>query len=46
MADHRHLLSYSYCLGITRITDNRHHPTDVLAGGVLGSVIAIVAVRS
>lgn len=34
----------SQCLGITRITDNRHHPTDVLAGSILGTFIAIVAV--
>ena len=31
--------------GITRITDNRHHPTDVLSGAILGTVIAIIAVR-
>jgi membrane-associated phospholipid phosphatase len=31
--------------GFTRITDNRHHDTDVLAGGILGTVIAIIAVR-
>jgi len=30
-------------IGITRITDNRHHPTDVLAGSILGTFIAIVA---
>jgi len=31
--------------GITRISDNRHHPTDVLAGAILGSFIAIIGVR-
>lgn len=30
--------------GITRITDNRHHPTDVLSGAILGTVVAIIAV--
>ncbi|CAF0971743.1 unnamed protein product [Adineta ricciae] len=32
-------------IGITRITDNRHHPTDVLAGAILGTGIAIIAFR-
>lgn len=32
-------------IGITRITDNRHHPTDVLGGAILGSVVAIIAFR-
>ncbi|CAF3057085.1 unnamed protein product [Rotaria sp. Silwood2] len=32
-------------IGITRITDNRHHATDVLSGAILGTVIAIIAVR-
>jgi membrane-associated phospholipid phosphatase len=31
--------------GITRITDFYHHPTDVLAGAILGTIIAIIAVR-
>ena len=34
------------CLGITRITDNRHHPTDVLGGAILGTIVAIIGVRS
>ncbi|CAF0930186.1 unnamed protein product [Adineta steineri] len=33
-------------IGITRITDHRHHPTDVLGGAILGTVIAIIAFRS
>ncbi|CAF1247469.1 unnamed protein product [Rotaria magnacalcarata] len=32
-------------IGITRITDNRHHPTDVLAGAILGTFVAIIAFR-
>jgi len=32
-------------IGITRVTDNRHHGTDVLAGAILGTVIAIIAFR-
>lgn len=31
--------------GITRITDNRHHVTDVLSGAILGTAIAIMTVR-
>ncbi|CAM4852697.1 unnamed protein product [Rotaria socialis] len=30
-------------ISITRVTDHRHHPTDVLSGAILGSVIAIIA---
>jgi membrane-associated phospholipid phosphatase len=32
-------------IGITRITDSRHYDTDVIAGGILGTVIAIIAFR-
>ncbi|UJR14055.1 hypothetical protein I4U23_001052 [Adineta vaga] len=32
-------------IGITRVTDNRHHPTDVLGGAILGTGIAIIAFR-
>jgi len=32
-------------IGITRVTDNRHHPTDVLSGAILGTVVAIIAFR-
>ncbi|CAF0871689.1 unnamed protein product [Didymodactylos carnosus] len=32
-------------IGITRITDHRHHPTDVLAGSLLGTIVAIIAFR-
>ncbi|CAF3145574.1 unnamed protein product [Rotaria socialis] len=32
-------------IGITRITDNRHHPTDVLGGAILGTFVAIIAFR-
>lgn len=39
------IVTLRFDLGITRITDNRHHPTDVLAGAILGTVIAIIAVE-
>ncbi|CAF2994059.1 unnamed protein product [Rotaria sp. Silwood2] len=32
-------------IGITRITDNRHHPTDVLGGAILGTAVAFIAFR-
>jgi len=32
-------------IGITRITDYRHHDTDVIAGAILGTVVAIIAFR-
>jgi len=32
-------------IGITRITDNRHHGTDVLGGAILGTIVAIIAFR-
>ncbi|CAF1011448.1 unnamed protein product [Rotaria sordida] len=32
-------------IGITRITDNRHHPTDVLSGAILGTIMAAIAFR-
>ncbi|CAF1062906.1 unnamed protein product [Didymodactylos carnosus] len=32
-------------IGITRVTDHRHHPTDVLGGSILGTVVAIIAFR-
>lgn len=31
-------------LAITRITDHRHHPSDVIAGGLLGTLVAVVSV--
>ncbi|CAF1089501.1 unnamed protein product [Rotaria sordida] len=32
-------------IGITRITDNRHHATDVLSGAILGTVVAFIGFR-
>ncbi|CAF1012144.1 unnamed protein product [Rotaria sp. Silwood1] len=32
-------------IGITRITDNRHHATDVLGGAILGTTVAFIAFR-
>merc|ERR1712029_772885 len=34
------LLSYAWYCALTRVSDYKHHPTDVLAGGILGSVVA------
>ena len=31
---------YAVVVSISRVTDNKHHPTDVLAGAVLGLTIA------
>ena len=35
------LFSYAWYCGLTRVSDYKHHPTDVLAGGVLGSIVAV-----
>ena len=35
------LLTYAWYCALTRISDYKHHPTDVLAGGLLGTVIAV-----
>jgi diacylglycerol diphosphate phosphatase/phosphatidate phosphatase len=32
-------------IGVTRMTDYRHHPTDVIAGAILGTIVAILAYR-
>jgi len=34
------LMAGLYC-GVSRVSDNRHFPTDVLAGGVLGTLMAV-----
>ena len=34
---------YAVVVSISRVTDNKHHPTDVLAGAVLGLTIAALA---
>ena len=35
------LLSYAWYCGLTRVSDYKHHPTDVLAGGLLGTAMAL-----
>lgn len=35
-------LMFGFYVGITRIQDNRHHPTDVIAGYLIGSGVAII----
>ena len=36
---------YAVVVSISRVTDNKHHPTDVLAGTVLGLTIAGLALN-
>jgi phosphatidate phosphatase len=36
------LFSVAFYTSLTRITDNKHHATDVIAGALLGIVVAIV----
>lgn len=37
------LLLYAILCCCSRLTDNKHHPTDVLAGAVLGTSLAVAA---
>ena len=37
------LISSALYISLTRVTDNKHHPTDVLVGAVLGIVLASIA---
>jgi len=37
------LLVYGTVVSITRVTDNKHHPRDVIAGAVLGSIVALLS---
>jgi len=37
------LLVYGLVVAVSRVTDNKHHPTDVLAGAVLGAGAAVIA---
>ena len=34
------LISVAYFTALSRISDNKHHPTDVLAGAFLGTLIS------
>ena len=36
------MLIYAWYCALTRVSDYKHHPTDVLAGGVLGLTMAVV----
>jgi phosphatidate phosphatase len=31
----------AFFTGLSRVSDNKHHPTDVLAGALLGTVVAV-----
>ena len=35
------LFCYAWYCALTRVSDYKHHPTDVLAGGVLGTIVAV-----
>ena len=35
------LFLYAWYCALTRVSDYKHHPSDVLGGGVLGVVIAL-----
>ena len=35
------LASYCWYCALTSVSDYKHHPTDVLAGGLLGTVMAV-----
>lgn len=37
------MLVYAVVVSISRVTDNKHHPTDVLAGAVLGLSLALIS---
>ena len=34
------LISIAYFTALSRISDNKHHPTDVIAGALLGTLIS------
>ena len=34
-------MSYAWYCALTRVSDYKHHPTDVLAGALLGAVMAV-----
>jgi hypothetical protein len=36
------LFTLAVYIGLSRIVDNKHHPTDVIAGAILGASIAII----
>ncbi|VDN60173.1 unnamed protein product [Dracunculus medinensis] len=38
------VLSIALFVGFTRIRDNSHHPSDVLAGYIFGTIVSIIAV--
>lgn len=39
------LISYAWYCALTRVSDYKHHPTDVLAGGILGVTVALCFLR-
>ena len=39
------LMSYALWCGATRVSDHMHHVTDVVAGGLLGLMLAVGTVR-
>ena len=41
---HAGLVTWAVYCSLSRVTDHAHHPSDVIAGVVIGGVIAVVAV--
>ncbi len=35
----------AFYVGLSRVSDNKHHPTDVLAGMIIGFLIGLFSVR-
>lgn len=35
-------VSVAFVVALSRVTDNKHHPTDVLSGGIIGSLCAFI----
>ena len=35
------LICYAWFCALTRVSDYKHHPSDVMAGAVLGTVVAL-----
>merc|ERR1712107_52726 len=38
------LVCYAWFCALTRVSDYKHHPTDVLAGAVLGTILALTVI--
>ena len=36
------LVTFAFFVALSRVSDNKHHPTDVLAGSLIGIAVALV----